>query len=100
MNFKIDKHHLFQTYLEKIILYESIHSENNNKSIKNLLKIEENEYINSIYFVGLFYLQYLNDNISNEQHEEMKMKFFEKYSEYFFKPVPNEIIENIKSLTN
>lgn len=102
MNNKIDKFSLFKSYYHKIILYEFIQKkkQSNDSNDYYFGKVKKKDYINSIYFVGLFYLQNLNDYIDFQLNEEMKIKFFEKYSEYFLNPVQNEIIEKIKSIIN
>lgn len=101
MNNKINKNEIFKKHYHKIILYEFIEKKKLDDSNNyDFGKVEKNDYINSIYFIGLFYLQHLHDDINDELHEEMKIKFFDKYYEYFLNPVPNEIIENIKSLIN
>lgn len=99
MNTKINKHELFKKHYHKIILYEFIEKrKSNNLNYHDFGKVKKNDYINSIYFVGLFYLQNLIDNIDIDCLEIMKQKFFDKYYEYFLRPIPDKTIETIKSI--
>ena len=93
------KNDILKKHLTIISLYES----KNNIDRDLIIQIEKNEYVNSIYFVGLFYLYNLHNDIFMQNSDIIKTKFFDEYFNYFAngsKDISSKILKEILNIMN
>lgn len=98
-----NKLEIYKKHINNILIYEN-HKDLTDIYKENLLnydkiqKIEKSDYVDSIFFIGLYYLYGLylyvlpKDQIPTEDSMEyIKKKFFDKYNNYFLEYKKSEI---------
>ena len=87
-----NKQEIYKKHINNILIYENYRDitdifKENLLNYDKIQKIEKSDYVDSIYFIGLYYLYDLHkDQISTkDSNEYIKKKFFDKYMELFKK---------------
>ena len=103
-----NKQEIYKKHINNILIYENYRDitdifKENLLNYDKIQKIEKSDYVDSIYFIGLYYLYDLHkDQISTkDSNEYIKKKFFDKYMEYFLKDkneISPSIIQEIKNI--